>query len=241
MDPIHTIERFGELTKEEPLSRLENEMIMADTLVLEAVNPYFGYYHDAPMTERKPYLYFVLDDCHCLQSVSRAVVDIRKRTTYPFCADMGCVVVNREKWPVLRICEIDKYTLIGDLQEMFSGKGIGMMRYRKSFSTQMCLIRLQKFFFFQEVEHMLFLDARDPNKAYFQAPYYVSWDAFKEITTEAKYDTSILYFDAAQALFYENRNMFDLVRIYREHLSVDKLRAIRERYLKVYEVYGSEA
>ncbi len=240
MESTNTIERFGELTKEEPLSRLENEMIMPDTLVLEAVNPYFGYYHDAPMAERKPYLYFVLDDCYCLQTVSRAVVDIRKRTTYAFCADMGCVELNREKWYVLRICDIDKYTLIGDLQEMFSAQGVGMMRYRKAFSTQMCLIRLQKFFFLQEMEHMLFLDARDHNKAYFQAPFHVGWEAFKEITTEVKYDTSILFFDAAQALYYENRNIFDLVRIYREHLSKEKLRAIRDRYIKVYEVYGSK-
>ncbi len=79
----------------------------------------------------------------------------------------------------------------------------------------------------------LYMDADDPTKAYFEMPHHLSWDDFKSLTTQAKYETSILYFDAAQASIVKEGRIIDLVRVFRERITEDQLQAIAERYYKL--------
>jgi hypothetical protein len=233
MENIQVIERFGELTKEEPVSSLGEDLIIPGTIVLEAISPYFGYYNDAPMADKEPYLFFILEECHSIYDIVRATQEVRKQVNFDFQADLGSLQLQNNTQPVIRIRDCAKYCRIRRIQQLFEAEGIRSKRGGKKTDRQMALIRLQKFFYLEVLGDGLFLDATDPNKGYFALPRFMDWQGFKHLTTEAKYDTSILFFDAAQALYFENKAIVDLARVYREHLSVEKLREIRERYLKV--------
>ncbi|MFO7998547.1 MAG: hypothetical protein R6U86_06135 [Bacteroidales bacterium] len=233
MENVNLIERFGELTKEEPLSSLAQDLVMPDTVVLEATSPFFGYYNDAPMANKEPYLFFVLEECHGISTLFRASLEVGKKVNYRFTADLGTVSILNQNWPVIRVRDCKKYCRIKRLQQLFGAEGLKFKKGHKKIVDQMAVVQLQKFFHLQPVGDQIFLDGRDSNKGYFVLPRYVNWDAFKELTTEAKYDTSILFFDAASALYIENKSITDMVRIYREHLSIEKLQEIRARYLKL--------
>ena len=226
-------EHFGELIKEEPLSTISSDLILPETVVLEAVSPFFGYYHDAPLANKQPYLYFVLDECHSLNQVSRAIISIRKTLTHPLYADMGSVKLNNQSLPVIRIKGIEKFCRIRHIQQCFIDKGLKFKRSYKAITNEMAIIELQKFLQLREYDQGLYVDNDESNKGYFEIPEYLNWAHFKALTTEAKYDTGILYFDAAQAFIFEYNKVINLVRIYRKDLAPEKLLAIRDRYLKV--------
>ena len=50
MSGQNVIEYFGGITKEEPLSCVENDLLLKNTCVLEAVSPFFGYYSPVSYT-----------------------------------------------------------------------------------------------------------------------------------------------------------------------------------------------
>jgi hypothetical protein len=233
MEVSQVTERFGELTKEEPVSTLAPDLIMPETVVFEAVSPFYGYYDDAPLAEKKPYVYFLLDECHSLHMVSRAIVNIRKIIRHEMTADLGSISLNNQTLPVIRIKHIDKFCRVSHLQKCFLNEGIRLKKAFRQVNHEMALITIQKFMQLVYVGDGLYMDQCDSNKGYFSIPQYLDWKQFKALTIEAKYDTSILYFDAAQAVIFENNKVIELVRIYRELLAVEKLSAIRDRYLKV--------
>lgn len=227
------IERFGELTKEEPISTVSADLVLPGTVVFEAVSPFFGYYNDAPLSEKKPYLYLVLDACYPLSKISRTVSHVRKKLTHPLIADPGSIMIGNQSLPVIRIKDIEKFCRIRHIQKYLMDEGIGFRSNFKVVQNEMVEINLQKFLLISEVDQGLYLDQEDRNKGYFVIPEYLNWGAFTKLTREVKYETSILFFDAAQAVMIENNKVTELVRVYREHLAVEKLAAIRDRYLKV--------
>jgi len=227
------IERICELTKEEPISTLSSDLVLPDTVVFEAVSPFFGYYNDAPLAEKEPYLYFALESCCSINELTRAANKILKQIKHPMDVASGSIELANRKLPVIRIKSIGKYCRIKHLQKYFADEGIFLSSSLNQIDNEMVVIRLQKYITFRQVGEGLYLDVDDASKGYFELPKYHKWDEFKDLTREAKYDTSILYFDAAQAVIIEKNRVIDLVRIYREHLTVDKLSDIRDRYIKV--------
>ena len=227
------IERFGELIKEEPVSVLSPDVLLQDTVAIEAVSPFFGYYNDAPLSGKEPYIYLILDSCYSISKIRRAVVNVKKRITHPLMADAGTIELPTQSLPVIRIKGIEKFCRIKHLQKYFMDEGITMRSSLRKLDNEMVEINLHKFLMLREVGDGLYLDEEDSSKGYFVIPDYLTWSAFKSLTKEVKYDTSILYFDAAQAVIFEQKRVIDLVRVYREDLALEKLAAIRDRYLKV--------
>ena len=230
------LEYFGELLKEEPISLLPADMAEEVTFVLEAVSPFFGYYNDAPMAGKEPYVYIVLEHCPSFTEVARAGNRIKARVNHSLKVDPGRISVFNQQWPVLRIRDIGSYCRIKHLQSLLREEGLPLKKGTKKLEKEMALIRLQKMFYLKQIDEGLFMDADDPSKAYFSLPAPIQWEDFKKLTTEAKYETSILFFDAARVTMHLNRQLIDLVRVYREDISPDKLRAIRDRYIKVLNV-----
>lgn len=230
MDRDKVIERFGELTKEEPISTLGADIVMTDTMVFEAVSPFFGYYHDAPLADKEPYVYIALEQCYPLSQILRAVIHVRKRLTHPLIADPGNIYIGSEVIPVIRVKGIEKFCRLRHLQQYFLEEGLQPKKNLKPTDNQMAMIRLQKFLRLRDLGDGLYLDDDDDSKGYFVIQKELDWGSFKSLTKEAKYDTSILYFDAAQATLFENNHIIDLVRVYRERLAKEKLAAIRDRY-----------
>ncbi len=223
-------ETYCEIIKEEPLSTLEPDWTIPDTCVLEAVSPYFGYYNDAPMANPDPYIYFVLNQHYLPGEIFRITNRIKARTHDTFDAAIGSIFHMNQTFPVIRIKNISHYDRAVDIQHNFQEEGILFKSRQRKIYEQMVITRLSKFIFLEPHGDGLYLDVEDRTKGYFVLPACYEWSDFKALTVEAKYDTCILHFDAAQALIIQNNDIQEMVRVYKEKITPEALRAIRDRY-----------
>jgi hypothetical protein len=227
------IEKFGGLLKEEPLSCVNDESIVPGTCVLEAVDPFMGYYREVSSELRPSYFYLMLEGHYSIEQITRATISIRKNFKYGFDAAPGYINVFDQYHRTIRLRNIEHFGHIGLLQKFYREAGFVLHKKVKTFTNQSAKISLSKLFNLEPVGELMFLDRSQPHHGYFIIPRYIGWDEFRELTIEVKYETSLLNFDAASAFIYENSGITDLVRIYSENLKVEKLTAIRNRYLKL--------
>ncbi len=224
------IERYCELVKEEPLSTLEPELTDDNSCVLESTSPFFGYYHDAPMGNPDPYIYCVLADHYSYGEVIRAAKRVNENRQNPVDIAVGRLFLQEKKCPVIRIKDIRHFSQVRIIQQGLRNAGIFFKKKQRNIKEMMGVINLCKILYLMPVGDGMYMDAIDGTKAYFTIPVRYQWSDFKLLTEEAKYDTRILYFDAAQAMITDNQQIIDLVRVYKENISVDQLRAVKNRY-----------
>lgn len=232
METKKIVERYAELIKEEPLSTLEKEFTISDTCVLESTSPFFGYYHDGPMSEPDPYIYCVLDNHYTMGDIARTTARVNALRNQPLDVAVGTITILNRTNPVIRIKQINHYR-VREIQEVYQAEGVIFKKRQRVIKDQMGVIRLSKFLRLAEVGDGLYLDATDETKGYFELPRYVDWESFKSLTEEAKFETRILYFDAARASVFDSRDIGELVRIYKKHIDAEQLKAIHDRYIQL--------
>ncbi len=225
-------ERFGTLLKQENLSCIENELLIKDTCVLESLSPFFGYY-DRITTGAKPlYLYLMLDDYHSFDEIHMAIFNIERKSGIRLDAVKGCISLpGNPQVGSIRIRNLERYDQIAIIQQAFRDEGIRFRRKTRDLTDVPGMIQLEKFFFVEDWGGGMYFDHRVAHHGYFEIPKSFNWEDFTKLTKKAKYDTSLLFFDAAIARFYSGLGYVNLVRIYKEHLDRLQLEAIRNRYL----------
>jgi len=233
METSNVYEKFGGLLKEEPLSCLEDNILLPDTCVLESVAPFLGYYNDVPGSVRPLYLYLMLEGACSYEVTLRATLNIQKHFKHTFDAVAASVTLFGQQNPAIRIRNLEEFGHIGLLQKAYQDEGMVFKKKIRRIENENALISLAKFFYLEPVGELMFMDKSQPHHGYFIIPRYIAWDEFKALTKEAKFDTHLLYFDASTAFYFENHSITEMVRIYRENLTTDKLKAIRDRYLKL--------
>ncbi len=231
--PPTVIERFGWLTKEEPLSYISDENLHLTIMILESVAPFYGYYADEPKAEKPEHLYWVLDQYYTHERICRALQEIRDNCYPNLDAAQGTISIANENYHVIRMHNLKRYNQIHAVQEMFERMGIRLKKSTRTIKNQMGIINLNKFLHLIPMNKGIYKELENPHRGYFTIPFPVSWDDFKPLTLEVKHDTTLQFFDAARAAFMENGKIYELVRIYRENLTLEQITAIKDRYLKV--------
>lgn len=231
MEKSIVIEKFGGLLKEEPLSCVNDELFLPNACLLEAVSPFLGYYSQVRGAVKPAYFYLMLEGDYSVEQITRATLNIKKFFNHPFDAAAGYVNIFDRHQRSIRIRNLEEFGQIGLLQKFYKEQGFEYHRKIKSFENESALIGLSKLFYLEPAGDLLFMDKSQPHHGYFIIPHHIPWQEFKELTKEVKFDTSLLFFDAATAFLYENRGITDMVRIYRENLTIEKLDAIRNRYM----------
>jgi hypothetical protein len=234
MENRATIERFGALTKEEKLTTTDPSLFANKYQVYESRAPFFNYYEDSPGLKLGTHVYLELEGYHSFETILRATLEIKKMVDFKFYATLGYLTYQNTTYQVIRLLGVDSYEKVSELQGLYELQVVRLKRSHTKLNDQMVVIRLEKFLHLKEVEGgTYFFDDAQPQIGYFKVPEYISWEKFKTLTREVKYETSLLFFDAATAYFYQNREIVNLVRIFKNDNSTDKLEAIRERYLKL--------
>jgi len=229
---------FGALLKQEPLRCVEHDLPLKDSCVLEAVSPFFGYYDEIPSIQEPLYLYVMLEGYPFTADVMRAIREAASKLTFAFDAVYGSVAIpSYDEVRCLRIRHLDQYSDLSALQKALADAGLEMKRKLKSFDHEQAMIRLEKFFYLEAVSDQCWMDVQEAHHGYFEVPKKLSWEKFVALTREVKYDTSLQYFDAAQAFTIEGSQVCDLVRIYKVQLTVQGLKDIADRYLKLFDRY----
>ncbi len=230
------IERFGALNKEEKLTTTDPGLLENRYQVYESRAPFFNYYEDSPGFKLGTHVYLELDGYHSFETILRATHNVRKSFQLEFFATIGYITYQGSNYQVIRLLGMNSYQHIDELQGLYENQGVRFKKSHTKLIDQMVIIRLEKFFHLTTFEDgIYFFDEIQPQIGYFVVPEYISWDRFKKLTKEVKFETSLLFFDAASAYFYQDRQIVNLVRIFKSQNSIEKLVPIRERYLKILE------
>lgn len=229
------IERFGWITKEEPLSCLAKQDLKIDNCILEAVNPFSGYYGDEPQKEKPRYLYWVIDGRHhyTLEFLTRTLMAIRDKFNPQMQVATGIITMDGISCPVIRMIDMGPYDQIYAMKYMLENAGIKLKKNKIIPSNKMGVIFLNKYLHLYDMGDGIFLDHDNKHRGFFKISRFIHWEEFKIITREVKYDTSLMFFDSARAAYMEEGKVIELVRVYRENLKMEMLQAIKERYLKI--------
>jgi hypothetical protein len=234
MEKNAILERFGGITKEEPLSTvMKNEVLASDTCLLESTAPFYAYYSEVPSAVKPSYLYLVLEGYYSFEWILQATLNIRKKCQEIFDASGGNITIFNNVWQVIRIRELSSFSALKTLQNLYRNEGIEFKKQMGVFSKEMGVIRLRKFYYLNPIGNGMYLDTLRKDMGYFEIPVYLNWNQFKLLTQEVKYETSLLFFDAGKAYILENGAMTYLVRVFRENLTIDRLKAIQARYLRL--------
>lgn len=233
MEKSVIIEKFGGLVKQESLTCLEDKSLMPNACLLEAVSPFSGYYSEEPGASKPLYLFLVLEGNYSAEDVARATINVKKKAGFTFDAAFGKVSLFEHTCPVIRIRDLENYANIRELQLLYHEEGLEYRKRIRSFSNEKGIITLNKLFYLGYWGDELFIDRSQPHHGYFKIPRHLDFEEFNKIITEVKYETSLLYFDAAYAWYYEGEGIQNMVRIYREGLTKEKLAAIRNKFLSV--------
>ncbi|MFP4289155.1 MAG: hypothetical protein ACOC2E_04755 [Bacteroidota bacterium] len=229
---IHTVERFGWLTKEEPLKTLYDSNLHLGITIFESTSPFFGYYDDQPNTEKPRYLYWVLDQYYPLEKITRVLCDLRENFSENLDLAPGNIFIANEMYFVFRMINLEKYNLIHQIQVFMENAGIRLKKGPQRIREQMSIIYLNKFLHLQPVSNGFYIEKENTQRGYFRIPRNIEWKEFKTITQQVKFNTPLIFFDAARAAFMENGKIVELIRVYRENLSLENLEDIRNVYLK---------
>ena len=233
MENTTIIERYGGVLKEEPLTCVENDLILKNTCVVEAVSPYFGFYNEVRSNTQPKMVYFILDHYFSLEDLVRATTNVQKKVSFTIDAVTGSITIHNQTCYVIRILNIDNYNHIKMLQQFYIDEGLQFKKKHKNFKEEMGIIKLRFFFTLNPIDEATYVDHNDSNIGYFKIPHKINWDDFKNTTTEVKADTDLLFFDASRAYMYEQKSITDMIKVYRENLTVENLKCIRDRYLKL--------
>ena len=229
MDDLRCREFFGSIIKEERVISL-NKLNLPNTLVLEAIEPFPGYYGNNPKDDLPRIYFLATEEIYSFENILRISNNIVETKKIYFEATQGSIEINSRKFPVIRIKALDKYYTISELQNLLIEKGIQFRKPIKIEGTG--IIKLKKFFYLENLDTDLYYEFDKNDIGYFILPKSLTWEEFKNLTDQVRNNWNIHGFDAAQGTIYRNWEVIDIARIYSKKLSLDFLHSIHEKYMK---------
>jgi len=224
------IDSLGTITKEEVVATVDYN-ILPNTFVLETQEPFPGYLHDDPKEKNPKSLFFITKKIYGREEVSRAQQKIEQYFQHDFNASSAQIEIFINTYNAVRIKDMNNYEDIKELQKCFQNEGFKFVK-RKDIENK-GIITVKKFFRLEEsVDENFCLDREDPHMSYIIIPKQLSWKLFEKIALSIKTNWDFKDFDAALGTIYLHGEVKDVVRIYADKLTHEKVKMIKERYMK---------
>lgn len=224
------IKSTGLILKEESVVPLGT---IADTkyLILESAQPFPGYHGtNLPEIYDPESFFIVTKESYSDEKVVRAIMNIKKNLPYSFDGAPGTITNSRHYYNIIRIRNIKSPNLPA-VMDALQRQGIELMKNRKQ-NKFSAILKIRKFFNIQEMSEGIYEDLEKKSLFYLVIPRYLSWDDFKSLTLNLKYNMEDKNFDAALGHIYYENGLLDIIRIYDQHASLKKLIFIRKKYLE---------
>lgn len=227
MNGSKIIETLGGVAKEESLVTLDNH-IMPNSYVLETLEPFPGYHGSNLPTDSKPISVFLITKVkYSTEKILRITHNIKKYFGHNFDAVPGTICIRNNIIPCIRIRDLDNYEYIGDLQKCFFSEGI-LFAKKKNMKAD-ALIKLKKHFTIQEIEEGIYKDLDDHSMFYLRINQQLTWQMFLQVTQRIRLNFNLANFDAGLGAIY-TKDILDVVRIFSNDISIEKLRLLKEKY-----------
>jgi hypothetical protein len=223
-------ELIGKITLQENISPIERNKING-TFVIHIPNPLATYYSRFTEVNRPNSIVFVTKDPVSFEKILRATNKINREFNFGVQGAKCEVMIGKNKYSGIRVFGIDRYSNIDAVQKAYKDVGFDFHKNVKLGKGTDALIRVNKFFHIRDVEDMIYQSSTNPDRYYFDVPRYMDWEEFREITFDIKNNISVINYDIAKGIFYENENITDVLRVIKPNITLDMVRTIREKYL----------
>lgn len=235
MDTSAAKRAYGSIVKKEILASFQTTKPLKE-MVLEARQPFPGYYSRTPSAEEKIqrpyYVFFVVKPTNlCTEdNIIRITQKIKQSHKLNFDACPGQLSLFNIMQPHIRI-HTDDLKIIPKLIELYRENGIVFQKH-KEVAEYTSLIRIKKYFLLDEVFDGVYRASDNQYFRYIRIPRQIEWDDFEKITMTIKNTYNFNHYDYALAAFYQECGFEDYVRIYSEHCDCDNLPELRMRYVE---------
>lgn len=220
------LETIGTIEKKEMLGPVGYK-----ELVLEAFHPFPGYHGTTvPDKDIPNSLFAITRSKYTEEKVIRAIQKIKNEYHYSFDGSPGMVTLYNMLNPCIRFKDLSSYEEVPAILKAFEAEGIEFMSNRK-IEPFTGIIKVKKYFLVEVLSDVLFKDAEDPNMHYFSIPVQLRFNQFEKITIDLKHNLDDPKFDAALGTIFRKSGVIDVIRIYDDKCSADKLNLIRTKYL----------
>ena len=224
------LEICGTISKVEELGNVQGD-ILPNTLVLEGLQPFYGYYGDYPVESKPRFIFLITDQKYSTEEILRAVQNISEYYSGTFDAAVGDIEVYNDVLPMIRIRSHDNFGNLAEIQSGFLNEGIKFRKKKIQINRQSGIIKLKKVFFLEEVEKDVYLDKIEKEMGYFKIPEKLTWKIFEKITNNIKHNWEEITFDAAIGTLNRQQGLQDIIRIYKENIDKKFILEAGKRYL----------
>lgn len=225
------MEVFVNLTKNDIVVAIDDNIIPG-SVVLDSLNPFPGYYHETPTSTKSIYIYMVLDRQYPLEEIIRATQNIEKEYGWDFDAGKGYMEIGSQFLDVIRMRHVPQLDLVEKIQEAYMKQGINFLISKKLKGRLEVRVKIVKFSTLEEIGEGTYLSVDDPTFGYIEIPKYLDRRAFTKVSMDVKYNWEGHEFDAARASFYNNKKLYEVVRIRSNKNDAEYLADIRKLYLE---------
>jgi hypothetical protein len=220
------IETIGTIEKKEMLGPVGYSQ-----LVLESFHPYPGYHGTTiPDSDRPKSLFIITRSKYTEEKIIRATLKIKNEKNFTYDGTPGMVTLYNMLNPCIRLKDVAQYEDVPLILKAYEDEGIEFMSNRKiePFSG---IIKVKKYFLIEQLTPTTFVDAEDPKVHYFNIPCQLRWPQFEKMTLDIKRNLEDPDFDAALGTIYRKTGLIDIIRIYDDHCTPERLDMIMGRYL----------
>ncbi|GAB4278753.1 MAG: hypothetical protein Kow0068_02520 [Marinilabiliales bacterium] len=227
---MNTIEVCGTILKEELLSSL-NQNIIPNTCVLEDIEPFPGYYGNAPINKQPCCVFIMLSRHYSYEEILKATKSIKSYFPHPFSASKAEIQFYNTIYHGIRIRHIISFDIIPELQKCYINENL-KLRGKKVNVNSTALIKIIKTFKLNEIEDGIYMDLTEKEFGYFEIEQNPSWKLFENQIKKLKYNWSKQRFDCALGSLFRFDGIKNIIRIYSENISWELLKEIKEQYNK---------
>jgi len=221
------METFGSLVKEEQLKTVESGII-PNTLVLENLESFPGYYGAAP-TDRMPDAFFLITtQKESTEKILRLTHIIKNNTNINIEGSPGRICINNDTYHSIRLRDISDYSMLSEIQNHYRDAGIKFMK--KKHIDAPGIIQIKKIFPIEKIDDKIYKDI-ERDMFYLRIDKQCNWSHFKSVTTKVRNNMHSSGFDAALAVIY-TRDVMDMIRIYSKDIDIETLKEIHNKYIE---------
>lgn len=219
------METFGSLVKEEQLRTVESGII-PNTLVLENLEPFPGYYGALPSDRMPDSFFLVITQKESTEKILRLTHIITNNTNIEFEGSPARICIYNDTFYGIRLRGINDYSVLAEIQNHFRDAGINFMKKKKIDAPG--TIQIKKIFPIEPLTEKIYKDA-ERDMYYLRIDKQVTWSHFKSVTVKVKNNMKGAGFDAALAVIY-TRDVMDMIRIYSKDITKEVLEDIHAKY-----------
>jgi hypothetical protein len=220
------LETIGTIEKKEMLGP-----VGYNELVLEAFHPFPGYYGDAvPGNDTPKSLFAITRSKYTEEKIIRVTQKIKSEHNFKFDGTPGMVTLYNMLNPCIRFKELTSYEQVPAILKAYEDDGIEFMSNRK-IEPFTGIIKVKKYFLMEAISDYAFKDAEVEGVYYFSIPVQLRFNQFEKITIDLKHNIEDHKFDAALGTIFRKSGLVDLIRIYDDKCTLERLNSIRTKYI----------